>query len=249
MAAGQARALHAQTGRRVIIRDRKGAIREHEIWLHNPYIVRRADRPFKPVEMVNGPSVRPYIASKNIDKWTWREWACPVGEIFFSADERSFGEQNAGLLSRAVVIEPNVKQKASPNKDWGRERWMALASLLRSAGMQPVQLGPVGTQVIAGARLVETPNFRLACAVLSRARAAVLPEGGLHHAAAALNVPSVVIFGAYIAPSVTGYKRQRNLFTGSGAGCGMRIPCQCCVEAMARITPALVMEEVRQLLA
>ena len=246
IATGQARAMQQADPRKVMIHDRNGAIRAHAMWVNNPRILGRTERAAKTQLLVNGPGVRPYIAAKSAERWTWREWQCPVGEIYFCGEERAFGEQLAPP-GRFVVIEPNNKPKASPNKDWGRARWQALVALMRRAGLQPWQLGPPGTQLIPGARLIETPDFRQACAVLARAGAAVLPEGGLHHAAAALKVPAVVIYGGFISPKQTGYAGQVSLFTG-GEACGMRIECKHCAAAMAAIAPGLVMERLMELL-
>lgn len=240
---GQARLLQQQNPGKVVVYDRAGRIRWHEIWRNNPRIVSPADRPHRPQMLINGPGVRPYIAAKTPERWTWKDWACPVGEIHFSAGELAFAAQH----SPGVVIEPVLKAKASPNKDWGRANWTALAALLRAAGMEPCQIGPPGTQLLPGVRLIEAPGFREACAVLARARAAVLPEGGLHHAAAALGVKTVVIFGGYISPRQTGYDSQVNLFTG-GTACGMRTPCRHCAQAMAAIAPDQVQERVAALL-
>jgi ADP-heptose:LPS heptosyltransferase len=214
------------------------------MWLGLPYIARRDEPLHRPINLVNGPGLRPYIESKNELRWTWREWECPVAEIKFTEPEIAFARSFCDL----VVIEPHIKQKASPNKDWGRERWCSLIGLLRSNGLEPVQLGPLGTQVLPGARLIMTPGFRYACAVLAKAKVAILPEGGLHHAAAALGVPSIVIFGGYIGPKQTGYTSQVNLFTG-GEACGMRIPCKHCEKAMAQIEPAAVLAETMRLIS
>lgn len=223
--------------------DRNNQQRWHEMWRNNPRIATRSESVHKPQRLVNGPGVRPYIADKTQGRWTWKEWECPKGEIYFSPDELAF----ASGYRPIVIIEPNNKAKASPNKDWGRERWAVLAGELSKNGLEPVQLGPSGTQRLAGVHLIETPTFRHACAVLARAKACVLPEGGLHHAAAALGVPSVVIFGGYIGPRQTGYATQTNLFTG-GKPCGMRVTCEHCAQAMSKITPEIVLGEMLKLL-
>jgi len=54
------------------------------------------------------------------------------------------------------------------------------------AGLRLVQLGPAGTRLLHGVEHYPTNTFREACAALARSRAAVLHEGGLHHAAAAV---------------------------------------------------------------
>lgn len=240
MASGQARrayeaaqAVKFRPDLKVAIRNQYGWLREHEAWLGNPIIASRNDRLSHTVAVLNAPGYRPYIARKTPTKWQWKEWECPVGELHLSAEEKSFGEA-AGEID--VLLEPNLKGKACQNKDWGFERWLRLAELLRQAGAQLTQVGAAGARLIPGVKYVETSGFRRAAAVLSRARVAVLPEGGLHHAAAALGVPAVVLFGGFISPKQTGYSSQENLFTG-GEPCGNRDPCRHCAEAMGRIAP------------
>lgn len=174
-------------------------------------------------------------------QWRWNDWKCPRGEIFLTDDEKSFAEPYAGL----VIVEPNLKPKASPNKDWGLGRWQALVDARRDIPW--AQIGPIGTHALRGVQMIHTPDFRHGCAVLARARTAVLPEGGLHHAAAALSVPAVVIFGGFISPKQTGYAGQHNLFTG-GQPCGMREPCEHCRKAMAAITVENVLQELETIL-
>ena len=133
-----------------------------------------------------------------------------------------------------MILEPRLKPAASPNKDWGWQRWAELARRLDRHGLRVAQFGGPSTRPLPGAEVIACASFREACAVLSRARLAVLPEGGLHHAAAALGTPAIVIFGGFISPRQTGYLHQLNLFTG-GAPCGMRKRCRHCEQAMRRI--------------
>jgi ADP-heptose:LPS heptosyltransferase len=97
-----------------------------------------------------------------------------------------------------------------------------------------------GAVKIAGAKLARTPTFRHAMAVLARASLYIGPEGGLHHAAAAVGIPAVVIFGGFIPPSVTGYATHINL-TGGAAACGSLKPCEHCKAYMDVISVADVM--------
>jgi len=215
----------------------------NELFDHNPRIARAHDKDVQVYHpRVNG--LRPYASAKTEQRWTWKDYRPPAGEIYFQPDELAFARK----FSPDVVIEPRLKGNASPNKDWGVERWRKLVVLLRAEGLVPVQLGPRGSQPLAGAELIETRNFRHACAVLARARAAVLTEGGLHHGAAAVGVRAVVIYGGYISPRQTGYDLHVNLFTG-GKPCGMRIRCEHCAKAMAAIAPEMVVVELRRLLA
>lgn len=216
-----------------------------EVFERNPRIASRGEignfQEYRP--RVNG--LRPYIAEKTRERWTWRVYGPPVGELYFAPWEEAF----AKLAAPEVIVEPTLKPKASPNKDWHWERWELLARLMRAAGLSVAQVGPAGTKTLTGVRLIETQTFRNAAAVLARAKAAVMTEGGLMHAAAAVGLRSVVIFGGYIAPEVTGYEMHTNIFTGQALGCGMRAPCLHCRRAMAEITPQMVMAELMKVMA
>lgn len=215
-----------------------------EVFENNPRIAQIGERgdfqEYQP--RVNG--LRPYCAEKSQARWRWREYKPHPGELFFSGREKYLAEQHAPV---DVILEPSVKRSASPNKDWGLENWQTLANLLVENRYTVAQVGPKGTKILNAGRLVETSSFRLAAAYLARAKAAVLPEGGLHHAAAAVGVRSVVIYGGYISPKQTGYDMHTNIFTG-GEPCGWRTKCKHCADAMAKITPEQVFEELKKLL-
>lgn len=231
---GQCRVMQKTDPRKVRIVYEKP--RWFDIWLNNPRIaVPNEQGDFQELKPRTN-YLRPYMESKTRERWTWKAYRPPPGEIYLTEREKAFGQQHAGRF----VLEPGIKLGASPNKQWGR--WQRLTDLLLGEGIQVTQLGPAGTQLLVGTEFIETRSFRDACAVLSTAKGCVVPEGAMHHACAALGTPAVVIFGGYISPKVTGYDTQVNLFTGSGLGCGSRMPCKCCERAMAAIKPEAVVE-------
>lgn len=240
---GLARRAQRHDARPVRVVDARGCTRWNAIWEGNPRFAAPGDGT-KAQLLSCAPGRRPYIARETAQRWVWRDWVCPVGEIALGAAERRAGRRARGW----VVVEPQLKAQASPNKDWGRRRWAALVAALREDGHPVGQLGPPGTPLLPGAALIETRDFRAACAALAHAHLAVLPEGGLHHAAAALGTPAIVLFGGYISPRQTGYAHQLNL-VGSDAPCGMRRPCEHCRRAMARIGVDQVLAHARTLLA
>lgn len=244
MASGEATRQHIKNKLPAIILDRSGNIRRNDIWAYNPIIKYKWDRVSPVNQILSGPGLRPYIASKTAQRWTWRDYSPHPAKLYFDGEETRASEK-AG--SGFVVVEPNIKDKASPNKNWPRNYWAELIQLLRRNGLRPVQLAPFGAQILNGADVIDSLDFRMACSILSRAVTAVLPEGGLHHGAAAVGVPSVVIYGGYISPRQTGYAMHRNLFTGDEP-CGMRYQCDHCKGAMARITPECVMRNVLELI-
>ena len=119
---------------------------------------------------------------------------------------------------------------------------------MQREGLRVTQLGPMGTPLLDSAEHIVTGTFRRAAAVISAARACVLPEGGLHHAAAALGVPAVVVFGGFTPIELTGYPGHVNIGASLGEACGMRQPCDHCQKWMAKIAPVAVFAELRRIL-
>jgi ADP-heptose:LPS heptosyltransferase len=219
-----------------------------EVWEYNPRIARPGEK--GDFQILQGRSVasnmRPYHLSKTPQKWVYDLTFRPqVGEIYLSYAEQQFAGQ---FHPPQVVIEPNIKPGASPNKQWPFENWVRFAQMATSAGLKLVQLGPTGTRTLPGVQLIPTRSFREACAVLAGAKACVLPEGGTHHAAAALGIPGVVIFGGFTPVELTGYSVHRNLGVSLGDACGMRLQCDHCAVEMKKITPELVLVELQKVL-
>jgi len=236
MATAQARQLHESNGRPVLIVGRFNRPQWHEVFENNPRIVRMPTSGAQ--RLANGSGMRPYIVSKTATRWTWKHWDIAPGEIYLTDAEKQFGIAHGGR----VLIEPNTKVDGS-NKAWIAERWQELVD----RGGDFVQVGPAGTWALRGVEFVETKTFRLACAVLAASRAFVGTEGGLHHAAAALGVPAVVLYSEFISPEITGYAGHRNL-RHAGEACGSRVPCAGCRASMEKITVDEVSENLEQIL-
>jgi len=240
-ATGEAKVHHAATGRRVCFGN-GGKFYWSEVFDGNPRLA-RAPAPDVDV-LVQGGGARPYIAEKGGKRWIWKPYKPIPGELYFTPAELEF----ARGFRHKIILGPDVKQVGHINKDWGRARWVELTRLL--CGLPIAQFVSMGLRnaPLPGVEQIGTETFRQAAAVLAGARAAVLHEGGLHHAAAAVGAPAVVIFGGFISPAVTGYDMHRNLFAGDGLGCGSRINCQHCRDCMATITPTIVANALRELL-
>jgi ADP-heptose:LPS heptosyltransferase len=239
MAAGEARRAHEQTGRFVVILDKFGRPQRDPVWRGTPYIIPSLS--VGAVQIRNHGGCRPYIAEKRDDRWVWRDYTPIAAKLYFTAEESRWRARGEGR----IILEPSLKAKASQNKRWPIERWLRLADALRARGYRLAQF-PGDTQ-LPEVEQIATPTFRHAAAVLAGARAAVLHEGGLHHAAAAVKTRAVVIYGGYISPRQTGYELHANLFTG-GDACGMRMPCAHCRMAMAAITVESVITALESLL-
>jgi ADP-heptose:LPS heptosyltransferase len=217
-----------------------------QIWANNPRIAQPGERgDFQTLIARDSNNMRPYHLAKTPERWTYNLAFRPdVGELYFTDEEKRFAEK----YRDRVIIEPHIKPGASPNKQWGWMRWNKVAWLAQKEGIKVTQLGPPGLQLLEGAEHVVTPSFRLAAAVLAVSRAAVLPEGGAHHAAAAVGLPAVVIFGGYIPVELTGYPGHINIGASLADACGNRQPCQHCADWMKRITPEDVFDHLMAIL-
>lgn len=241
MAAGEARRLHEKHGRPVMIVDRSGRARSHELWTGIPYITDSplANAAGAPMRLLNCSGVRPYIAGKTMRQWSWRPFTPTPAEIVFTPEEKAFAEPYRGM----VMIEPNVKNIGHPNKAWVLDRWLALSKTRQDF----VQCVSDPSQSLPNNVLkVITPTFRHAAAVLSVSRAFVGTEGGLMHAAAAVGTPAVILWSEFISPEITGYKTQTNL-RHAGKPCGNRMACAACRRSMEVITVDEVVDALEKL--
>lgn len=240
MAAGQAARVSRETGgRRVAILDRHGQARVHEIWEGLDFI-----SPVKGpgIETVrNGAGCRPYIeypftsAGHGYTAWRARDNR-PVISPRLAA--------RAPADAPFVLIEPTIKALANVNKQW--HGWQAVVDAM--PGVAFVQCRPPGAPgaPLRGVQVVQTSAFLDAVRVLGRAALYLGAEGGMHHAAAALNVPAVVIFGGSPSVQATGYPDHTNL--GGRTPCGRWQPCAHCAEIMNAITPESVVQAVKETL-
>lgn len=247
MGTGLARGAAAR-GKRVAFGDH-GKIRwdQHsaEIFRGNPNVAPPGSEGAKDLEWVA--FYKGHRVYNSIDpgrkRWRWNhDFRAVPGEMFFSDAELVAGSRYG---TGFVLVEPNVPVKsAAPNKDWGFARFQQLVDYLRHRpGIRLMQFAT--GRLLDGVAAVATTGFRDALAILKNARLYIGPEGGLHHGAAALGVPAVVIFGGFIPPAITGYATHSNL-TGSKEFCGALTPCAHCRQAMENITVDQVYEEARK---
>src|SRR5262245_27266487 len=176
-------------------------------------------------------------------RWIWNyDFKVIPGEIYFN------GEMTAG--KDFIWIEPNVPwhKSVAVNKDWGFKNYQAIVDRLLKDGLEVVQSSH-GRDKLDRVKIIKTSTFRDALLVMSKARVALLPEGGLHHAAAALGISAVVLFGGFIPPTVMGYDMHTNLTGGVDEACGSLIKCDHCRRALANISVEEVYYAIRSSLS
>ena len=231
-----------------------------DVFYNNPLIV-QPDEPVKDMVCIpDYPGCRVYLDYKKTEKeadgkflkYTKFAWAdgfkAPRGEFFFDNNEKSAASEIALRLPNPFfVIEPHVADKPWINKkEWPWERWQAVVDALPDVAFVQMSSGDVLDRV----HHVQTPTFRQACGILACAGAVISSEGGLHHAAAALDVQAVVLWGHYTSPDILGYDDQTNIRHADGNGCGNTWnECPDCQESMHNIKVDEVVEAIKKVIS
>lgn len=249
VAAGQAQRLFDEHGKRVVIVDSDRRPRWHAIWDGNPVIVRpdeyaAGDTTVRVLQ--NGPNCRPYIHYPFTTDIGWsfnQAFRCAdhVAVIYLTADEIARGESARAKYGPYVLIEPYTKH---PNFRWPLERWEQLVAACPDLTF--VQHTHGDSPIVRGA-FPEPADFRQACGLVAEAEVYVRSESGLCHAAAAIGVPQVTLFGGCMDPDVmAGYLGQIVIADrGPGSPCGKWLPCDHCTACMERITVNQVIDALR----
>ena len=100
----------------------------------------------------------------------------------------------------------------SVHKAYLPTRWAKIVSWLKNNGIEPVQLGSPTEHRLEGctpAKLLPLPEQM---AILRDADIAICSDGFLHHAAAVLGTPTVVLWGV-VPYEVWGYRQQTNIIS------------------------------------
>lgn len=236
MATADAKRLNKETGKRVVFGDGDTVYWDQQVFQYNPRISRDG---IGAVWCNNSPKHRPYIKEIAKDRIIFNDdFRASAGEIFLSPAEVSESARKSPV-GPYIVVEPHVKTRFDHgiNKAW--PHWV---ELLRH-DLPWLQLGANKPMT----RHVQTQTFREAMAILKGAALFVGTDGGLHHAAAALGVPAVVIWTGFTSPQHLGYDSHANIY-GGGEPCGtIHKPCQHCIDNAAAISPDQVLASIKRL--
>lgn len=236
MATAQAREQNLKYKLRVVFTNGNRQFYEREVFKGNPRIARELRQNERYVAIPNFPGCRPYIKGYGEGRFIWDEaFKATPGELYLDPWE--------SLRTPYILIEPGVKGQEQQNKDWGWDNWLEVVK----APYPFLQVGAKGKKLLPGVPFMET-TFRQALSVLAGASLLVTTDGALHHAAAALGVPAVVIWGGFTSPRNLGYDVHKNLWVGTEP-CGLwKYPCQHCRDALNAITPQNVIDAIGEAL-
>ena len=115
---------------------------------------------------------------------------------------------------------------------------------------QVVQVGsPESPRLLNAIDTRGRTTFRTAAGLVAKAKLFLSTEGGLVHAAAAFDVPSVVIITGYEHPDMVAYSQNTNLWIhGDHGPCGMKIKCKECWRHVDDHDESNVIEAARRIL-
>ena len=248
MAAGLAETEYRRdpTAGPVAIRARDGKLRWSSLWDHNPALTFDADARF----ITCGAGALPYL-----------QYPKPDGRFVFSTTYRARDHRTRIYLTEAelawardltialppfVLIEPTPRDRQNSNRCWPLHQWNRLVTLLGSHGIPVYTFDHPHAARLTGVPALDSPTFRHACALMTRATLVISLEGGIPFATAALGVSTIVLWGGCISAPVLSYPEHHNLVdTHADTPCGWHRPCAHCEHAWARLQPTAVADLVR----
>jgi len=260
MAAGKAKLLHRDTGRRVCIGKRPVLIWS-PLYSNNPYIVTPGEPSSDDQIWLNdSPGDRPYIdyqgtrlhtdnrrmVGKKFRTWVYNVKHTPEPmEIFFTEQEHWQCDQ---LKKREfILVNPHVKRKAPPNKRWPFEYYQDVVDSMceKIDIIQPKR--EMNEPTLERVTCMEL-DLRQLAVYISTAALIICNEGLLHHIAAAFSTPAIVLFGGYIPANVTGYDYQQSIYVQDKDVIGVREETEAGQAIMKSISPEHVVGLAEELL-
>ncbi|MDX2110991.1 MAG: glycosyltransferase family 9 protein [Verrucomicrobiota bacterium] len=174
----------------------------------------------------------------------------PITPVYFPTEN----ERRTRLLpqsTKPVVIMQSTGNTAwTDNKNWGSERFCAVAKLL-AASATLVQIGRSEDPPLEGAlNLCGRLTIRQCFQVLAEGNLFIGQVGFLMHAAAAVSTPGVIVYGGFEAPWQSGYEANVNLYTTLECSpCWLQTRCPYEKKCLTQITPELVAASARHKLS
>lgn len=202
---------------------------EEQIFLGNPKVSPVANKDTR--WMPNFPGCRPYIQGVDPERKRFifnPHYRAAYGKVYLSDGEREWAAKQ--VKGDFILVEPYTKDPQGIlhlglNKRW--DKWEQLLKL-DYPWLQAGQKAPMTRQV-------PTKSFRRAMALIERAKLVITTDGAIHHAAAALGVPAIVLWGGVVSPKILGYPTHTNIWNGAEP-CGTYAhECPHCKQAMRSI--------------
>ncbi len=235
------------------------------IFKNNPYIQQDFDNEIAVPMQLNNPNTNyckqdtPQKAVHRYDKHIIQQICEFYGirnpslkcELYFDDEEINSVESLLKDLGDFIVIEPQSNDEYTVNKKYPLSNWQYVADQLIKDGHTLVQIGrSTKDQVLDGVvDMTGKTSFREAAFIIKCAKLFVSSEGGLMHAANAVDTESVILYTGFIHPTMTCYPENTNIWIGSNHGpCGMKAYCHQCKLEAENHNPNEILESARSAL-
>ena len=233
------------------------------IFANNPYILQNFTSDFAIPMQLNSPETNyckqdtPFKATHRHDKHIIQQLCEAYGidnpklkcEMYFIGEEIKAVNRLLSdfSLDNFLVIEPQSNNEYTVNKKYPLKKWQYVADSLMKQGYQLAQIGKAThDQVLDGVvDLTGKTNFREAALIIQKSKLFISSEGGLMHAANAVETPSVILYTGFIHPRMTSYPENTNIWIGKDHDpCGMKVECPHCKQDAILHDPAEILTAV-----
>ena len=152
-------------------------------------------------------------------------------DLFFTEEELDKTSKLAeSLPEEFITIEPHSKTSYSINRQYPLNKWQLIVDKL-SKHIPVVQIGTPGKKVLNSViDLTGNTTFREAAAMIGMSKLFLSNEGGLGHAATAVNTKAVIIIGGYTGAKMVSYPQNITIDASTHGPCGMKARCDKCAE-------------------
>ena len=170
-------------------------------------------------------------------------------ELYFSKEEKEKANAICSSLSKEyITIEPHSKTSYTVNRKYPLKKWQRIVDKL-SKDIQVVQVGrkdlPLMNNVVD---CRGKTTFREAALIIDKSKLFLSTEGGLVHAATAVDTKSLVIITGYQSTKMIAYPQNINLNISSHGPCGLKIVCEDCQRDTLNHNEQEIIDKAEQIL-
>jgi len=182
------------------------------------------------------------------------------GKIYFDSFEKKIIENYKHKYGCYILLNTAIKKSLTSNKELPIKKWSQLNNMLLKRGLKTAIMinndfsdEDSAITELKGVIKINTKTIRKMLCAIAASKMVVTTEGGVHHAAAALDKKCLVIYGGRIDPSILGYESQINIiddrpiFNGDSNirfPCGMFSDCIHCKTIMNNVPTELMYEQI-----
>jgi len=150
-------------------------------------------------------------------------------DLYFSDEEqKKVATLRKQLDEDFIILEPHSKTNYTPNRVYPFEKWQSVVDEV-SKNIQVVQVGQSSARLLKNVvDFTGKTSFKEAAFLIGKSKLFVSTEGGLVHAATAVDTTSVVIITGYQDMRMVAYPQNININVANHGPCGLKIPCLAC---------------------